>query len=143
MGVLAGLPVVRREGGFAFVVVVVVMVALFLRGAGHVVDHQLGTLAVAFRVHGFFSLELLLMVAVVVVSGCSGFEASFGAGRFVEVLPCLAVVAVEAVSGFAAGRIERGYCVAVWGRPVTIVFGTLIPENHDRIRRPSRPAIFW
>lgn len=43
-----------------------------------------------------------------------GFESSFGASRFVQVLPGLSVVTVEPVPGLGAGRVERSHRVAVW-----------------------------
>lgn len=84
------------------------------------------TCAVRF-VHCFFSTQGRVISAGPVVSG---FETGFGAGRFVEVFPCLAVISVESsVSRFRTGRVERGYGVAIGRGPVAVMFGTLVPAG--------------
>lgn len=56
----------------------------------------------------------------------------FAPGRFVEVLPRLAVVAIETVMArFRAGRVKGGYGVAVGGGAVAVMFGTSVPEEED------------
>lgn len=44
----------------------------------------------------------------------------------VQVLPSLAVVAIETAAGFGAGRVVGGDRVTVWRRAVTIMFGTSV-----------------
>lgn len=46
-----------------------------------------------------------------------------------EVLPGLAIVAVEAVAGTRAGGVEGCHSVAIGGGAVAVMFGTLVSEK--------------
>lgn len=116
----------------AFVMMVVVVMPFFLDGAFAVVDvrnDHFWSVSVSFcsegLVQGFFSSQGRVIV--------NGLETGFTACRFVEILPSLAVVAVEtAIVGFWARRVEGCNCIAVGRGTMTVMFGISISETYKK-----------
>lgn len=110
VGAMGRVPV--GVAGLAVVVVVVVAALVARRRGVHVGHHQLG--AVLGR--------LAVVRAAVRV---------LGAGRLVQLLPRLPVVAVEAAARLRRGRVQRAHRVAVRRHVVPVPLAVVVlPANH-------------
>lgn len=114
---------------FCVMVMVVVVVSFFLAALVH-----FGPLTVSAVSEGFVEGLLVAFDGILVVwggaDGGGSAQARFAAGGLVEVLPGLAVVAVEAaVPGARTGGVEGCHSVAIGGGAVAVMFGTLVSER--------------
>lgn len=108
---------VGRRARLGVVVVVVMVVSLLLRPLGRLGPLPVSRAALEGLVEGLLALEGRVVV-----------RRRLGARGLVQVLPGLAVVAVQAVAGAGAGGVEGGHGVAVRGGSVAVMFGTLVSK---------------